>query len=85
MTTQTELFRALLDERGVAYEATDNKGSSHTYGRVTLNGEPFEFDFYEPFDGRPGTIGAMREFAFTSVDNITPEGAIDVLCEVMDA
>ena len=85
MTTQTELFRALLDEEGIAYETSDRKNSSSTYGRITLNGEPFEFDFYEPFDGKPGTIGAMRELTFTSVDNITPEEALSVLCEVVDA
>ena len=85
MTTQSELFRARLDEEGITYETSDNKNNSQTYGRITLNGEAFEFDFYEPFDGRPGTIGAMREFSFSSVGNITPEEAVDVLCEVMDS
>ena len=84
MSTQSELFRALLGDESITYETHDGKNHMHTYGRVTLNGESFEFDFYEPFSYIPGTFGAMRELTFTSIDNITPEEAVGVICGVMD-
>ena len=82
--TNSDLFRALLDEQDMPYEYQDFKTRKITYLEITLNGEPFEAEFNEPLDGILGTLGAMREFTITSCDNITAKSALDVLMAVMD-
>lgn len=82
--TNSDLFRALLDEQDMPYEIQDFKTRKITYLEITLNGEPFEAEFNEPLDGIPGTLGAMREFTITACGNITAEEAFDVLMAVMD-
>lgn len=82
--TQTDLFRALLDEQEMPYEFQDFKTRKITYLEISLNGEPFEAEFQEPLDGIPGTLGAMREFTFAACNNITAEEAFEVLRAVMD-
>lgn len=81
----SELFRELLKEQDFQFETSDNENYLNTYGTVSLNGEPFEFEFQEPLNGTPGTIGAMREFSFISTENITAEEAASVLFEVIDS
>lgn len=83
MSSQTELYRAMLDGADIAYEAMDNSNYRHTYFKVTLGGETFEADFEEPLNGTPGTLGAMRELSFTSWDDIGAEDAFRVVTEVM--
>lgn len=80
----SELFRELLKEKDFQFETSDNENYLNTYGTVSLNGEPFEFEFQEPLNGIPGTIGAMRELSFISSENITAEEAASVLFEVID-
>lgn len=82
--TNSDLFRALLDEQDMPYEIQDFKTRKITYLEITLNGEPFEAEFNEPLDGIPGTLGAMRELSFTSFGNVTAEEAFDVMKAVID-
>lgn len=84
MTTQSDVFRALLDEQDMPYEYQDFKTRKVTYLDCSLNGEPFTMEFHEPLDGIPGTLGAMRELTFITTGNITAEEAFDVLMAVMD-
>lgn len=84
MTTQSDLFRALLDEQDMPYEFQDFKTRKITYLEISLNGEPFDVELSEPFDGIPGTLGAMREFTLTACNNVTAGEAFEVLRAVMD-
>lgn len=82
--TDTELFRAMLEERRQEYETYDVKNRLITCMKCTLNGEPFEIEYNEPLDGKPGTIGASRELSFISLGNITAEEAYSAIFGVID-
>ena len=84
MTTESDLFRALLDEQDMPYEFQDFKTRKCTYVDCSLNGERFMVEFHEPLDGIPGTLGAMRELTFSATENVTAEEAFEVLRAVMD-
>lgn len=82
--THSDLFRALLDEQDIPYEFQDFKTRKITYVECSLNGESFEIEYQEPFDGIPGTLGAQRELSFTATNNVTAEEAFDVVMAVID-
>lgn len=82
--TDTDLFRALLDEQEMPYEFQDFKTRKITYLECSLNGEPFEIEFSEPLDGIPGTLGAMRELTITATRNVSAEEAFEVIREIVD-
>lgn len=83
MTTQSDVFRALLDEQDMSYEYQDFKTRKITYVECSMNGLPVEVEFHEPLDGIPGTLGAMRELTVTITKNVTAGEAFEVLMEVM--
>ena len=82
--TDTDLFRAIMDEQGISYQKEDKPTYRSTWFDVGISGEVFCVEFREPLDGIPGTLGAHKELSFITEHDVSAEDAARVVCEVMD-